>query len=306
VPDAAAPTARNLVAVPMMNKSQADVVYGFAGIRRSNPDYTAFSVMNNALGQYAIGGRLGDNIRERQGMAYYVSSSLDATFGPGPFAIRAGVAAANVEKTIASIDAELTAVLEQGFTQQEIDESKSYMIGAIPRQLETNAAIASFLLTVDTFDLGLDYDERLPGLIGAITKDAADAAGEEAARSPRAPRSRSPVRGLRLRPRAPRLRRDRLLIRAVFFDVDFTLIYPGPTFKAEGYRRACACTASKSTPRSSTPADRRVVVHPRRGRGADLHARRLRPLHRRRSSRRWAAAAPTSSTWRARSTTSGR
>ena len=31
-----------------------------------------------------------------------------------------------------------------------------------------------------------------------------------------------------------------VLIRAVFFDVDFTLIYPGPTFQAEGYRRACA------------------------------------------------------------------
>jgi putative hydrolase of the HAD superfamily len=28
--------------------------------------------------------------------------------------------------------------------------------------------------------------------------------------------------------------------RAVFFDVDFTLIYPGPTFQAEGYRQACA------------------------------------------------------------------
>jgi putative hydrolase of the HAD superfamily len=29
-------------------------------------------------------------------------------------------------------------------------------------------------------------------------------------------------------------------IEAVFFDVDFTLIYPGPTFQAEGYRRFCA------------------------------------------------------------------
>jgi zinc protease len=179
VPDAVAPAARNLVAVPMMNKAQADVVYGFAGIRRSDPDYTAYSVMNNALGQYAIGGRLGDSIRERQGMAYYVFSSLDATFGPGPFAIRAGVSAANVEKTIASIDTELEAILEKGFTAQEIDESKSYMIGAIPRQLETNAAIASFLLTVDAFNLGMDYDQRLPGLIGAITKEAADAAAKK-------------------------------------------------------------------------------------------------------------------------------
>jgi putative hydrolase of the HAD superfamily len=29
-------------------------------------------------------------------------------------------------------------------------------------------------------------------------------------------------------------------IRAVFFDVDFTLIFPGPTFLGEGYQRACA------------------------------------------------------------------
>ena len=31
----------------------------------------------------------------------------------------------------------------------------------------------------------------------------------------------------------------RLPVRAVFFDVDFTLIYPGPTFEAEGYGTFC-------------------------------------------------------------------
>jgi zinc protease len=176
VPDPVMPAERRVVSVPMMNKSQADVVYGFVGIRRSDPDYTAISVMNNALGQYAIGGKLGDSIRERQGMAYYVYSSLDASFGPGPFSIRAGVSAANVERTIASIDEELEQVLAKGFTAQEIDESKSYLVGSLPRQLETNAAIASFLLSVETFGLGLDYDQRLPGLIGAVTREAADAA----------------------------------------------------------------------------------------------------------------------------------
>jgi zinc protease len=176
VPEPVLPSSRKLVSVPMMNKSQADVVYGFIGVKRSDPDFAAISVMNNALGQYAIGGKLGDSIRERQGMAYYVYSSLDATFGAGPFLIRAGVNAANVERTIASIDEELNGVLKNGFTAQEIDESKSYMIGSLPRQLETNAAIASFLLNAETFGLGLDYDERLPSLIGAVTKEAADAA----------------------------------------------------------------------------------------------------------------------------------
>jgi zinc protease len=178
VPDPVMPVSRKLVAVPMMNKSQADVVYGFIGVKRADPDYAAISVMNNALGQYAIGGKLGDSIRERQGMAYYVYSSLDATFGAGPFLIRAGVNAANVERTIASIDEELNGVLKNGFTAQEIDESKSYLIGSIPRQLETNAAIASFLLNAETFGLGLDYDEKLPALIGSVTKEAADAAAK--------------------------------------------------------------------------------------------------------------------------------
>jgi zinc protease len=174
VPDAVAPGARQLVTVPMMNKAQADLAYGFVGIRRADPDYAAYSVMNNALGQYAIGGRLGDSIRERQGMAYYVFSSLDASLGAGPFSIRAGVSADNVERAIASIDAELAAVLSSGFTAQEIDESKSYLVGSLPRQLETNAAIASFLLNAEFFDLGLDYDVRLPGMIQSVTLEAAN------------------------------------------------------------------------------------------------------------------------------------
>ena len=176
VPDAPQPAARSLAAVAMMNKAQADVAYGFVGIRRLDLDYIPTSVMNNALGQYAIGGRLGDSIRERQGMAYYVFSALEAGFGEGPLTIRAGVSAENVERTIASIDAELTAVLTDGFTEKEIDESKSYLVGSIPRQLETNGAIAAFLLNAEIFGLGLDYDVRLPGLIQAVTLDDANKA----------------------------------------------------------------------------------------------------------------------------------
>lgn len=38
------------------------------------------------------------------------------------------------------------------------------------------------------------------------------------------------------------------MIKAIFFDVDFTLIYPGPTFQAEGYRRACAAQGIEVDP----------------------------------------------------------
>jgi zinc protease len=169
LPTPQAPDRRPVAVVPMMNKAQADVAYGFLGLRRSDPAYYAGWVMNNALGQYALGGRLGDSIRERQGMAYYVYSSLDATLAEGPMMIRAGVSAANVQRTLSSIEQELAAVLSSGITQKEFDESKRYLIGSIPRSLETNSSIAGFLLSGEFYGLGTDYDARLPGLLGDVT-----------------------------------------------------------------------------------------------------------------------------------------
>ena len=168
--------ARRRLVVPMMNKSQADVAYGFTTIMRSDPSYYACSLMNNILGQYAMGGRLGDSIRERQGMAYYVSSGFDASLIEGPLMIRAGVAPGNVDRAIASIDEELTRMCRDGVTERELTESRQYMIGAMPRALETNAGIANFLQNAEFFGLGLDYDVRIREYLAAVSLDDVHAA----------------------------------------------------------------------------------------------------------------------------------
>jgi predicted Zn-dependent peptidase len=46
----------------------------------------------------------------------------------------------------------------------------------MPRALETNAGIANFLQTAQLFDLGLDYDRRLPDLLSSVTIEAVNAA----------------------------------------------------------------------------------------------------------------------------------
>jgi zinc protease len=167
---------RERIVMPMMNKAQADVAYGFVAIRRNDPDYYACWLMNNAFGQYAIGGRLGQSIREQQGMAYYVSSFLEANIGAGPLGIRAGVSPANVDRAIASIDHEIARLLADGLTPRELEESRRYLVGSMPRSLETNEGIAGFLLSAEIFGLGLDYDARLPEYLGAVTLDGANAA----------------------------------------------------------------------------------------------------------------------------------
>jgi zinc protease len=168
---------RRRLVVPMPNKSQADIAYGFVTTARRDPAYTACWLANHVFGQYSIGGRLGDSIRERQGMAYYVSSALDPDLVEGPVMIRAGVSPANVDRAVASIDEEITRLRQDGFTQQELDDSRRFLIGAMPRALETNPRIAHFLQDAEFYGHGLDYDVRLPGLMAAVTlEDANDAA----------------------------------------------------------------------------------------------------------------------------------
>jgi len=173
-------TERRQRVIPMMNKSQTDIAYGFTTIARDNPAYYAYWLMNVALGQYAIGGRLGDSIRERQGMAYYVSSSFDANVLEGPLVIRAGVSPADVERAIASIDEELVRLRLDGLDEKELQDMKQYLIGSMPRALETNAGIANFLQTIEFFGLGLDYDRRLPGLLSSVTLDQVHEAARQA------------------------------------------------------------------------------------------------------------------------------
>ena len=162
---------RHRLVIPMMNKAQTDIAYGFTTIRRADPAYEALRLMNNVLGQYALGGRLGDSIRERQGMAYYVSSAADPNVVEGPLLVRAGVSPANVDRAVASIDEELTRLVRDGVTAGELDDSRRYLIGSMPRSLETNAAIATFLQNAEFFGLGTDYDLRLPELLRAVTLD---------------------------------------------------------------------------------------------------------------------------------------
>jgi zinc protease len=169
VPPVSRPSARAERRIAMPEKSQSDIAYGFTSINRLDPAYCSYWMMNTILGQFGLGGRLAENIREKQGMAYYAFSSFDPSLGPGPLVIRAGVDPANVERAIAAIDHEVGTFGREGATGQEIEETRRFLIGSIPRMLENDASIATFLQTAEFFGLGLDYDRRLPSLLEAVT-----------------------------------------------------------------------------------------------------------------------------------------
>lgn len=168
--------ARVVEVISMPNKAQADIAYGFVTVARTDPAFYDYWMMNTILGQYGLGGRIGDDVRERQGLAYYAYSSFDPHVVPGPLMVRAGVDGANVDRALATIDRNIATMAAAGPTDEELADTKRFLIGSLPRMLETNAGIAFFLQTAEEFGLGLDYDVRLPALIESVTREGAHAA----------------------------------------------------------------------------------------------------------------------------------
>ncbi len=158
-------------AVDMPGKVQTDVVLGCLSIARTDPDYYAAQVANNILGQFGMMGRLGENVRERQGLAYYSYSVLDADIGVGPWVAFAGVNPQNVDQTVDSILHEFERMGQQPVSDEELSDSIANMTGTLPLRLETNDGVASILLDMEWLGLGLDYLQTYQERIRAITRE---------------------------------------------------------------------------------------------------------------------------------------
>jgi zinc protease len=152
-------------------KTQNDLVLGFPGLRRRDADYYAFDLMNLLLGRIGLMGRLGKNVRDEQGLAYYAGSSFEAGLGAGPWAVRAGVNPANVLKAIDSIGHEIDRMRTEPIPDEELEGGKRYMTGVLPLRLETSDGIARAILEMELFDLGFDYISKYPAIIAALTPE---------------------------------------------------------------------------------------------------------------------------------------
>ncbi|HUE75700.1 MAG TPA: pitrilysin family protein [Chloroflexota bacterium] len=152
-------------------KTQSDIVLGLPALRRRHPDYYALEMANMVLGRLGLMGRLGDNVRDRRGLAYYAYSDLDAGIGPGPWAARAGVSPANVGQAIEAILDEIKRMRENLVEESELADAQSYLTGVLPLALETSDGVARTMLSIEMYELGLDYIDRYPGIIRSLTRE---------------------------------------------------------------------------------------------------------------------------------------
>jgi zinc protease len=169
IPPAVCLAGQRRQAVPVEGKTQSDVMIGWPGLTRNDPDIMKASLANTILGIFGMMGRLGDSVREEQGLAYYVYSRLEAGLGAGPWVAVAGVNPANVERAIDGILHEVRRLRDEAVPAGELADSQSFLTGSMPLRLETNEGIANAVLDMERHDLGFDYLQRYAGLVNAVT-----------------------------------------------------------------------------------------------------------------------------------------
>ena len=153
------------------DKSEISLVMGTLGPKRTDPDYMTAVLGNSILGEFGMMGRLGRTVREENGLAYYVSSSLDSLHYGGCWSVEAGVNPANLEKAADLIRSELIRFTRNKVTEEELNDVRSSYIGGLPLALESNGGVAGLLMNMETYHLGLDHLIRLPDRVNAVTTE---------------------------------------------------------------------------------------------------------------------------------------
>lgn len=163
----------------LAGKTQSDIAMGLPALNRSHPDYYALNLANLVIGRFGLMGRLGESVRERQGMAYYTYSNLEAGLSVGLWTAHAGVAPENVDGAVESIRNEVQGFIDGGPTEREFRDSIGSILGSLPISLETSGSMAGVAADVLYYSLGNDYLRRYRSIISALTPEALQSAAQE-------------------------------------------------------------------------------------------------------------------------------
>ncbi|KPK31844.1 MAG: hypothetical protein AMK70_11660 [Nitrospira bacterium SG8_35_1] len=151
--------------------TQATILLGHAGVSRDDPDYYALSVMNYILGGGGFASRLMQNIREEKGLVYDIHSYFSAEKYGGSFRIGLQTKNESANTAIAEILHEVQNIMSEPVTDTELADAQSFLTGSFPMRIETSSSIAAFLVAVEYYGLGMDYEDNYPSFINGITKE---------------------------------------------------------------------------------------------------------------------------------------
>jgi zinc protease len=127
--------------------------------------------MNYILGGGGFSSRLVKVVRSEHGLAYSIGSGFETGKFQGSFEVSLQTKNQSSNEAIDLIVQQMREIQEKPVTDAELDAAKKFLVGSFPLTIERQGAIASFMLQIEIYGLGLDYAEKYPALIGSVSKD---------------------------------------------------------------------------------------------------------------------------------------
>ena len=144
----------------------------YPGVPREEPDFMAAALMDQILGGGTFSSRLFDEVREKRGLAYSVSSALINQKHASSLVISTATRSDRSAETLGVMRDVIRKMAEEGPTQAELDAAKKYLLGAYAiNNLDSSGAIAGTLVDLQVDKLGIDYMQRRIDIINSVTLD---------------------------------------------------------------------------------------------------------------------------------------
>lgn len=144
-------------------------------LMRDDPHYYAMVVLDQVFGGGTLTARLGEEIREKRGLAYYADSDLETMDHSAYMSIRFATRNEQADEAVDVFTKEIDKMRAKGITAAELERAKRYLTGSFALQLDSQASIAAYMSGMQHYKLGIDYLTKRNSKINAVTLDEVNA-----------------------------------------------------------------------------------------------------------------------------------
>jgi|AntRauTorcE11897_2_1112592.scaffolds.fasta_scaffold01526_3 zinc protease len=152
---------------------QTHIIAGHKGIAVTDEDWPTAQLINYSLGGGGFDSRLMEEIREKRGLTYGVSSYLASMKHAPMIQVSLSTSSENAAESLSILKKEWARMATTGPTEEELENAKSYLTGSLLLNLTSTDSIASALNGLQQYGFDADYINRRNDRLNAVTIDQA-------------------------------------------------------------------------------------------------------------------------------------
>ncbi|MEO7159479.1 MAG: insulinase family protein, partial [Polaromonas sp.] len=139
------------------DSAQAHVLIGQPGFKRADPDYFPLTVGNYILGGGGFVSRLTNEVREKRGLTYGISSNFSPGLHAGSFTVGLQTRPDQAAEAVRITRQVVMDFVAKGPSEAELQAAKDNLIGGFALRIDSNRKLLANLAGMAWNNLPLDY-----------------------------------------------------------------------------------------------------------------------------------------------------